>query len=77
MSSIAYSNIDWIDALVIFAFYFSSPFIQNIYLSTIQNLSRFERAVDILQSLPRSGAIQTSYDNKLLLYGVYKQGELL
>ncbi|KPV72299.1 uncharacterized protein RHOBADRAFT_18402, partial [Rhodotorula graminis WP1] len=34
---------------------------------------RFERAVDIIQSLPKSGPIQTSYDQKLELYAVYKQ----
>ncbi|GAA5882664.1 hypothetical protein JCM16303_006534 [Sporobolomyces ruberrimus] len=34
---------------------------------------RFERAVDIIQSLPKSGPIQTNYDDKLLLYAVYKQ----
>lgn len=36
--------------------------------------ARFERAVDIIQALPREGAIQTSYDDKLMLYSVYKQG---
>ncbi|KAK4698886.1 hypothetical protein P7C70_g7383, partial [Phenoliferia sp. Uapishka_3] len=35
--------------------------------------ARFERAVDIIQSLPRNGPIQTNYDDKLLLYSVYKQ----
>ncbi|BGP47572.1 hypothetical protein JCM10450v2_003435, partial [Rhodotorula kratochvilovae] len=35
--------------------------------------ARFERAVDIIQSLPKSGPIQTSYDQKLELYSVYKQ----
>ncbi|KAK4052551.1 hypothetical protein OIO90_004320 [Microbotryomycetes sp. JL221] len=30
--------------------------------------ARFDRAVDIVQSLPRSGPIQTNYDDKLLLY---------
>ncbi|GAA5926191.1 hypothetical protein JCM3775_005229 [Rhodotorula graminis] len=35
--------------------------------------ARFERAVDIIQSLPKSGPIQTSYDQKLELYAVYKQ----
>ncbi|GAA5904712.1 uncharacterized protein JCM6883_003881 [Sporobolomyces salmoneus] len=34
---------------------------------------RFERAVDIIQSLPKSGPIQTNYDDKLLLYACYKQ----
>ncbi|ORY74515.1 acyl-CoA-binding protein, partial [Leucosporidium creatinivorum] len=32
---------------------------------------RFDRAVDIVQSLPRSGPIQTNYDDKLLLYSAY------
>ncbi|KAJ8294799.1 Acyl-CoA-binding 3 [Rhodotorula toruloides] len=36
--------------------------------------ARFERAVDIIQSLPKSGPIQTSYEQKLTLYSVYKQG---
>ncbi|GAA5941759.1 uncharacterized protein JCM15063_002663 [Sporobolomyces koalae] len=35
--------------------------------------ARFERAVDMIQSLPKSGPIQTNYDDKLLLYAVYKQ----
>ncbi|KAL8287197.1 hypothetical protein RQP46_003649 [Phenoliferia psychrophenolica] len=35
--------------------------------------ARFERAVNIIQSLPRNGPIQTNYDDKLLLYSVYKQ----
>ncbi|TNY23023.1 acyl CoA binding protein-domain-containing protein [Rhodotorula diobovata] len=35
--------------------------------------ARFERAVDIIQSLPKSGPIQTTYDQKLELYSVYKQ----
>ncbi|TKA52392.1 hypothetical protein B0A53_05099 [Rhodotorula sp. CCFEE 5036] len=34
---------------------------------------RFERAVDMIQSLPKSGPIQTTYDQKLQLYSVYKQ----
>ncbi|KAI3624396.1 hypothetical protein CBS14141_002824 [Malassezia furfur] len=33
----------------------------------------FERTVDIVQSLPPTGAIQTSYEEKLALYGLYKQ----
>ncbi|GJN89417.1 hypothetical protein Rhopal_002397-T1 [Rhodotorula paludigena] len=37
------------------------------------NPQRFERAVDIIQSLPKSGPIQTTYDQKLELYSVYKQ----
>ncbi|GAA5895271.1 hypothetical protein JCM6882_006633 [Rhodosporidiobolus microsporus] len=35
--------------------------------------ARFERAVDIIQSLPKSGPIQTNYDDKLSLYASYKQ----
>ncbi|GAA6039723.1 hypothetical protein JCM8097_001371 [Rhodosporidiobolus ruineniae] len=35
--------------------------------------ARFERAVEIIQSLPKSGPIQTNYDDKLLLYSSYKQ----
>ena len=33
----------------------------------------FDRTVDIVQSLPKSGPIQTSYDEKLALYSLYKQ----
>ena len=29
--------------------------------------------MDIVQSLPPSGVIQTSYEEKLVLYGLYKQ----
>ncbi|PWN90739.1 ACBP-domain-containing protein [Acaromyces ingoldii] len=35
--------------------------------------SLFERTVDIVQSLPKSGPIQTSYEEKLALYSLYKQ----
>ncbi|POY73836.1 hypothetical protein BMF94_3377 [Rhodotorula taiwanensis] len=35
--------------------------------------ARFERAVDMIQSLPKSGPIQTTYDQKLHLYSFYKQ----
>ncbi|GAA94212.1 uncharacterized protein L969DRAFT_373733 [Mixia osmundae IAM 14324] len=35
--------------------------------------AQFERAVDMIQSLPKSGPIQTSYEDKLLLYSLYKQ----
>ncbi|GAA5948947.1 hypothetical protein JCM10213_005772 [Rhodosporidiobolus nylandii] len=34
---------------------------------------RFLRALEMVQSLPKSGPIQTNYDDKLLLYSVYKQ----
>lgn len=33
----------------------------------------FDLAVRIVQALPDSGAIQSSYEDKLLLYGLYKQ----
>ncbi|KDN45608.1 ACBP-domain-containing protein [Tilletiaria anomala UBC 951] len=33
----------------------------------------FERTVDIAQSLPKTGPIQTSYEEKLALYSLYKQ----
>lgn len=35
--------------------------------------SLFERTVDIVQSLPKTGPIQTSYEEKLALYSLYKQ----
>ncbi|ADV21885.1 long-chain fatty acid transporter [Cryptococcus gattii E566] len=35
--------------------------------------AQFNRAVDIVQSLPKSGTIQTTYEDKLLLYSLYKQ----
>lgn len=37
--------------------------------------ARFHRAVDIIQSLPKSGPITTTYEEKLMLYSLYKQGE--
>lgn len=37
--------------------------------------ARFHRAVDIIQSLPKSGPITTTYEEKLMLYSCYKQGE--
>jgi acyl-CoA-binding protein len=33
----------------------------------------FDRTVDVVQSLPKSGPIQTSYEEKLALYSLYKQ----
>lgn len=39
--------------------------------------ARFHRAVDIIQSLPKSGPITTTYEEKLMLYSLYKQGELV
>nr|KIR89346.1 long-chain fatty acid transporter [Cryptococcus tetragattii IND107] len=35
--------------------------------------AQFNRAVDIVQSLPKAGTIQTTYEDKLLLYSLYKQ----
>ncbi|KAK9897004.1 ACBP-domain-containing protein [Cystobasidium minutum MCA 4210] len=35
--------------------------------------ARFHRAVDIIQSLPKSGPITTTYEEKLMLYSLYKQ----
>ncbi|WWC62503.1 uncharacterized protein I303_105099 [Kwoniella dejecticola CBS 10117] len=34
---------------------------------------QFHRAVDIVQSLPKGGSVQTSYEEKLWLYSLYKQ----
>ncbi len=36
----------------------------------------FDRAVAIVQSLPKSGPIQTDYEDKLGMYSLYKQGYL-
>ncbi|OXG42941.1 long-chain fatty acid transporter [Cryptococcus neoformans] len=35
--------------------------------------AQFNRAVDIVQSLPKGGTIQTTYEDKLWLYSLYKQ----
>ncbi|ORY24296.1 acyl CoA binding protein-domain-containing protein [Naematelia encephala] len=35
--------------------------------------AQFHRAVDIVQSLPKAGPVQTSYEDKLRLYALYKQ----
>ncbi|KAF7301541.1 ACBP-domain-containing protein [Mycena indigotica] len=35
--------------------------------------AQFDRAVEIVQSLPKNGPIQTSYDEKLTMYSLYKQ----
>ncbi|BEJ13760.1 hypothetical protein CspHIS471_0309340 [Cutaneotrichosporon sp. HIS471] len=35
--------------------------------------AQFHRAVDVVQSLPKSGPVQTSYEEKLQLYSLYKQ----
>jgi len=35
--------------------------------------AQFDRAVEIVQSLPKTGPIQTGYDEKLTMYSLYKQ----
>ncbi|KAK7061462.1 ACBP-domain-containing protein [Favolaschia claudopus] len=35
--------------------------------------AQFDRAVEIVQSLPKTGPIQTGYDEKLAMYSLYKQ----
>ncbi|EDR14188.1 uncharacterized protein LACBIDRAFT_244827 [Laccaria bicolor S238N-H82] len=35
--------------------------------------AQFDRAVEIVQSLPKTGPIQTDYDEKLTMYSLYKQ----
>lgn len=35
--------------------------------------AQFHRAVDIVQSLPKTGPIQTAYEDKLEMYSLYKQ----
>lgn len=37
--------------------------------------SQFDRAVELVQTLPKNGPIQSSYEEKLALYSAYKQGE--
>lgn len=37
--------------------------------------ARFQHAVDIIQSLPKFGNISTTYEEKLMLYSLYKQGK--
>jgi len=36
----------------------------------------FNKAVSIAESLPKGGAIQTTYEEKLTLYALYKQATL-
>ncbi|KAL4075744.1 hypothetical protein V8B97DRAFT_2002060 [Scleroderma yunnanense] len=36
--------------------------------------AQFERAVEIVQGLPKTGPIQTGYEDKLNMYSLYKQG---
>lgn len=36
--------------------------------------AQFDRAVEIVQSLPKTGPIQTGYEEKLTMYSLYKQG---
>lgn len=35
---------------------------------------QFDRAVELVQTLPKNGPIQSSYEEKLALYSLYKQG---
>ncbi|KAF9815542.1 hypothetical protein IEO21_04542 [Rhodonia placenta] len=35
--------------------------------------AQFDRAVEIVQSLPKTGPIQTGYEEKLTMYSLYKQ----
>ncbi|KAK7695558.1 hypothetical protein QCA50_000194 [Cerrena zonata] len=35
--------------------------------------AQFDRAVQIVQSLPKTGPIQTGYEEKLTMYSLYKQ----
>ncbi|KAF7800119.1 hypothetical protein EIP86_011364 [Pleurotus ostreatoroseus] len=35
--------------------------------------AQFDRAVEIVQNLPKTGPIQTDYEEKLLMYSLYKQ----
>jgi len=37
--------------------------------------SQFDRAVELVQTLPKNGPIQSSYEEKLALYSAYKQGQ--
>ncbi|GAV99466.1 ACBP-domain-containing protein [Lentinula edodes] len=36
--------------------------------------AQFDRAVEIVQGLPKTGPIQTDYEEKLTMYSLYKQG---
>ncbi|KAH7916675.1 acyl CoA binding protein-domain-containing protein [Hygrophoropsis aurantiaca] len=38
--------------------------------------AQFDRAVEIIQSLPKTGPIQTGYDEKLTMYSLYKQATI-
>ncbi|KAF8607637.1 ACBP-domain-containing protein [Ceratobasidium sp. AG-I] len=38
--------------------------------------AQFNRAVEIVQSLPKTGPIQTGYEEKLAMYSLYKQATL-
>jgi acyl-CoA-binding protein len=35
--------------------------------------AQFDRAVEIVQSLPKTGPIQTDYEEKLAMYSLFKQ----
>lgn len=37
--------------------------------------SQFNRAVSVIQSLPKTGPIQSSYEEKLAMYSLFKQGQ--
>jgi len=38
--------------------------------------AQFDRAVEIIQSLPKTGPIQTDYEEKLTMYSLYKQATI-
>ena len=37
--------------------------------------AKFLYAVGIVQKLPKTGPVMTTYEDKLMLYSLYKQGE--
>jgi len=39
--------------------------------------AQFDRAVEIVQGFPKTGPIQTGYEEKLTMYSLYKQGFVL
>ena len=44
--------------------------------NSLEAAAVFSKAVDIAQGLPKSGPIQTSYEDKLQLYALFKQATL-
>ena len=44
--------------------------------NSLEAAAVFSKAVDIAQGLPKSGPIQTSYEDKLQLYAHFKQATL-